>query len=141
MEEKKTWLGKILIGIISIFISNWPKFVANLWPKVPKELQEKVSIVIKVVENIKNFVDSPLADLIVLAIPGDADEEIRKKLSELLEQVLHRWNETGIEDKINPVYLHGLGATLTSELTGMSFGQSAITTEVAYQAFKKEQNS
>jgi len=139
--SEKSWLGKIIADLLEVFKTKWPKFVASLWPKVPKELQEKVSLVVMVVENVKKFIDSPLADLIVLAIPGDLDDKLRDKLSDLLKEALDRWDETGIEDKTNPVYLHGLGATLTQGLTDLSFGQSALTIEVGYQNFKKEQNA
>lgn len=137
MSEQKTWLGRVIAGLLETFKANWPKFVASLWPKVPKELQEKVSLVVSIVENVKKFLDSPLSEVLVSVIPGDLDDKLKDKLSNLLGDLLHKWDETAIEDKSNPVYLHGLGAKLTEGLTDLSFGQSALTTEVAYQAFKK----
>lgn len=138
MSEKKTWLGKIIADILGTFKSNWPKFVASLWPRVPKELQEKVSLVVSIVENLKKFLDSPLSEVLVSVIPGELDDKLKDKLSDLLGNLLNKWDETAIEDKSDAIYLHGLGARLTEGLTDLSFGQSALTTEVAYQAFKKE---
>lgn len=137
MSEKKSWLGQIIADLLETFKSNWPKFVASLWPRVPKELQDKVSIVIRVVENIKNFVDSPAADFVTSVIPGDVDDKVK----EWLRKVLADWKVKQDYILNDPGHLHLLATHLTSDLTGLSFGQSAITTEVAYQAFKKEQNS
>jgi len=137
MENQKSWLGQIIADLLEHFKKNWPKFVSSLWPKVPKELQDKVSIVIRVVENIKKFVDSPAADFLTTVIPGDIDDKVKV----WLRKVLSEWKVK--EDYIlnDPGHLHLLATHLTSDLTGLSFGQSAITTEVAYQAFKKEQNA
>jgi len=135
MENQKSWLGQIIADLLEIFKKNWPKFVASLWPKVPKELQEKVSIVIRVVENIKNFVDSPAADFITSVVPGDVDDNIKV----WLRKVLADWKVKQDYILNDPGHLHLLATHLTSDLTGLSFGQSAITTEVAYQNFKKEQ--
>lgn len=134
MSEQKTWLGQIIADLLETFKINWPKFVASLWPKVPKELQEKVSIVIRVVENIKNFVDSPAADFLTTVIPGDVDDKIK----DWLRKVLVDFNVKDGYILNDYGHLHLIATHLTSDLTGLSFGQSAITTEVAYQAFKKE---
>lgn len=135
--EKKTWLGKLIADLLETFKTKWPDFVASLWPRVPKELQEKVSIVIRVVENIKNFVDSPAADFITTVIPGDVDDKVK----DWLRKVLSEWKVKQDYILNDPGHLHLLATHLTSDLTGLSFGQSAITTEVAYQAFKKEQKA
>lgn len=138
----KTWLGKIIADLLEVFKTNWPKFVASLWPKVPKELQEKVSLVIQIVENVKAWVNSPTADFLVSVIPGDLDDDLLK--------FFRKWFNSseyavvvGLEEfkSLSNEHAHLLATCLTKDLTGLSFGQSAITTEVAYQAFKKEQSA
>ncbi len=131
-----------LKGVLSLFIDNFPAFVKRLFGKIPSELKEKFAVIINVVENIKHFVDSPATDLLTTVIPGTADDKLkewlRKALPKLLEQLGYLQNDilTLSSDKdIKSAQLHSIAVLLNKELTGSSFGQAAITTEVVYQNY------
>lgn len=134
----KTVAGKVLQAIWSLFKAKWPMFVARLWNKVPNDLQKEVMLGVKIAENIKTWLGGDMAKFITHVIPGDVDEEIRLRLIKIL-------NDIGLVD--NAIYSgaftdhknrlwHNIATDINQHLTGMSFGQSAITTEVAYQAYK-----
>ncbi len=65
--------------------------VKSLFGGLPAELKTAVHIGVVVTENIKNFVDSPVADILTVLIPGDLDDEIknwlRAKLPDLLTEL------------------------------------------------------
>lgn len=133
MTEKKTIFGKIFQAIIDVFAGNWQSFVAKLWNKVPDDVKEKVNVGIRVVELFKKFVESPTADFITAIIPGDLDDKLKEHLREWFE----KWPELKDHDVNEPSHMHSLATIINKELTGLSFGQAALTTEVAYQNFKK----
>ena len=64
----KTFLQKILDQIKSLFNN------------IPNEIATALKIGITITENIKNFIDSPVADVLTAIIPGDIDDTIRDKL-------------------------------------------------------------
>lgn len=140
MGNGKTIFGKIIVAILSVFASNWESFVAKLWKKIPEDLQDKFTIGIKVVEGIKTWLGGPFGEFLVHVIPGDVDDKVRDKLIEIL-------NSKFIDPKNISNILNGtvsdyklwqsIAADINKELTGISYGQSVITTEVAYQNFKK----
>jgi hypothetical protein len=72
----KTFLTKIWAGIESLFNS------------FPAELKTAIHIGVIVTENIKNFVDSPAADILTAIIPGDIDDEIKNWLRAKLPEIL-----------------------------------------------------
>lgn len=131
-EEKKTWLGRLIQSILDVFATKWPDFVTSLWRKVPEELKEKLNLVVEVVNNIKKFVDSPTADLITDIIPGEIDDHLKDWLRKVLPIILDKYNVVN-QTVLNPEESHLIATELTKELTGLSFGQSALTIEVAYQ--------
>lgn len=124
----KTFLGKILASILEVFKSNFPEFIKKIYKKIPDELKVKLAAIVQVVENIKNFVDSPTADLITAIIPGDLDDDLKEWLRKVLPVILYKY-----KDISGPGYYHLVATELTMKLTGASFGQSAITIETAYQ--------
>lgn len=132
MKKPKTIFGKAIQAILSIFISNWPSFVSKLWRKVPGELQDKVTIGVRIVEALKRLVDSPVADVITSIIPGDVDDKVKDHLRAVLPIILDRWRSISGEASY-----HGIATEINTEITGMPYGQSALTTEVGYQALKK----
>ena len=137
-EKQKTVVGKILAAIISVFAENWQSFVGKLFNKIPDELKAKISIGIYVVNQAKTWLDGDVAKFLTHVIPGDLDEEIRLKLIEVLNNVLDISNNTvGIGGfKLNDAQSHSLASEINQGLTGLSFGQSALTTEVVYQNIK-----
>lgn len=127
-------------GILSLFISNFPAFVSRLFSKIPDELKMQLKVIIQVVENIKYFVDSPAADILTAVIPGEADDKLKQWLRATLPEVLNYLGlitDAGIQLSDDPdtkaAQLHSIGTILNKKLTGSSFGQAAITTEVIYQ--------
>ncbi|NCD70786.1 hypothetical protein [Mucilaginibacter agri] len=71
-----SFLSKIWSGIKSIF------------DKLPYELQSAAHIAVVITQNIKNFTDSPAADILTLLIPGDIDNKIKDWLRAKLPEVL-----------------------------------------------------
>jgi len=140
MENQKGWLGKILASIIELFASNWESFAVKLFKKIPDELKEKISIGIVIVENIKKFIESPAADFLTAIIPGDLDDKIKDKLRFILPVIWERYNLAN-QTKLKEEASHIIATNINKEITGLSFGQTVLTTEVAYQNFKKEQKA
>ncbi len=138
MSERKTILGKVIAAILSVFAENWLNFLIKLWKKVPTELKVELVKIVDIVERIKTFVDSPSLDMINAVIPGDADDETVKWLRDKLRDIT-----IGLRllDKPSTEYsasdLHNIATLLTMEVTGLSYGQSAITIENAFQNTKK----
>lgn len=138
MSERKTILGKVIAAILSAFVENWLSFLIKLWKKVPTELKVELVKIVDIVERIKTFVDSPSLDMITAVIPGDADDETVKWLRDKLRDIT-----IGLRllDKPSTEYsasdLHNIATLLTMEVTGLSYGQSAITIENAFQNTKK----
>jgi len=135
MSEQKSWLGKILASILGLFASKWPEFVGKLFTKIPDEVKEKVSLAVKIVNSIKVFLESPTADLITAIIPGETDDNIKEWLRVFLPKLLERYNVIN-QSSLSPEASHLIATNITQELTGLSFGQSALTTEVVYQNTK-----
>jgi len=125
---EKTLLGKIIAAILAVFISGFPEFVKKVYRKIPDELKEKLAIIIDVVEKVKEFVDSPIADIVTAAIPGNADDEFKEWLRKVLPDIIERYKNS---TAFNPE--HDMASELTAKLTGVGKGQAAITAEVAYQ--------
>lgn len=130
--EKKTWLGKLIADLLETFKTKWPEFVVKLFNKIPKELKDKIAIGIVVVERIKIFIESPVADFVTAIIPGDLDDKIKERLRVILPIILERYNVAN-QSKLTPEASHLIATTINKELTGLSFGQTALTTEVIYQ--------
>lgn len=134
MSEKKTLLGHVVEAILSVFKSNWIDFITKLWKKVPNEIKDKLIDIIHIVNRIKEYVDSPAVDLLTYAIPGSWDDEAIAWMRKTLQAIT---GELNIKDKPTSEYtssdLHNIATLLTKELTGLSYGQSAITIENAFQ--------
>lgn len=133
MSTEKSFFGKIIAAILSVFAENWETFVAKLWRKVPDELQDKVSIGVRIVENLKIVIASPMADVVTSVIPGDLDDKLKDYLRILLPKILEKYGSiTTISNKT----AHNIATDINHDLTGLSYGQAALTTEVAYQNLK-----
>lgn len=52
------------------------------------KLKDAIHIGVLVVENIKNFVDSPSADILTVLIPGDTDDQVKNWLRAKLPDIL-----------------------------------------------------
>jgi len=63
----------------SFLKSIWAS-IKSLFDGLPGEFKTAIHIGVEVVENMKNFVDSPVADVLTAIIPGDIDDKIKAAL-------------------------------------------------------------
>lgn len=92
-------------------IGNWIK---GLLDGIPNEIREKAEIALRVTDLIKQYIDSPVADIITAVIPGDLDDEVKEKIRACLirlEGWLHALHTT---DKKQ---LHAILIKIASEIT------------------------
>jgi len=137
---KKTIIGKLIEKIFGDFKENWPSFVAKMFRKVPDDVREKVSIGINIVENIKTWLGGSTADFITHIIPSDYDDELRVRLISLCSVILKLYEKVETVDKMKLEQSEKLSiaANINSSLTGFTFGQSAVTTEIVYNGLKSD---
>jgi hypothetical protein len=62
--------------------------VKALFDGIPSELKIAIHIGVLITENVKNFVDSPAADVLTAIIPGDIDDKIKDWLRAKLPTIL-----------------------------------------------------
>lgn len=62
--------------------------IKSLFNGIPLELRTAIHIGVIVTENIKNFVESPTADVLTAIIPGDIDDDIKNWLRAKLPEIL-----------------------------------------------------
>lgn len=134
----KTIAAKILQAVFSLFKENWLDFILKLWKKVPDEIKIELSTIVEIVERIKIYVDSPAVDLITFAIPGDKDDKAVAKSRLFLNETLSKLRLLDVPtEKYSASDLHNIGTLMTKQVTGLSYGQSAVTVENAYQNLVK----
>jgi hypothetical protein len=75
------------MSIISFLAGLWNS-IRSLFNKLPATYKNAVRIGVSITENIKNFVDSPLADVLTTLIPGDIDDKIKQALRTALPLIL-----------------------------------------------------
>ena len=73
---------------LETFLSKIWSEVKSLFNGMPAELKTAVHIGVVVTENIKNFVDSPAADVLTAIIPSDVDDEVKNLLRAKLPEIL-----------------------------------------------------
>lgn len=68
------------------------KWLKKLFTKVKEEVRPLIPIAVKIVEGIKTAVDSEVVDVVThiltTAIPGDADDKLVKKITNVVEKVV-----------------------------------------------------
>ncbi|WP_428330107.1 hypothetical protein [Mucilaginibacter sp.] len=62
--------------------------IKALFDGIPAELKNAIHIGVVLTENVKTFVDSPMADILTAIIPGDIDDEIKTWLRAKLPSIL-----------------------------------------------------
>ena len=62
--------------------------IKSLFNGMSPELKTAIKIGVVITENIKNFVDSPVADVLTALIPGDIDDQIKNWLRAQLPTIL-----------------------------------------------------
>jgi hypothetical protein len=73
---------------IKDFLSNVWNSIKHIFDKISEEEKKAVHIGVTVVEKIKQFIDTPIADFITDLIPGEVDDEIKDTLRLYLPKVL-----------------------------------------------------
>jgi len=73
---------------LQTFLTRIWKEIKTLFDGIPAELKTAVHIGVVVTENIKNFVDSPAADILTAIIPGTADDQVKAWLRGKLPGIL-----------------------------------------------------
>jgi hypothetical protein len=83
--------------------SKIKNFVINFFTKADKTTKKFISIGIKIVDAIKKFVDSDIADVITALIPGDLDNSLQLFLQKVTPSILinlRKWESiVGTEDE------------------------------------------
>ena len=73
---------------LQTFLSKIWNEIKNLFAGIPAELKIAIHLGVTITENIKNFVDSPAADILTALIPGDIDDELKSLLRSKLPVIL-----------------------------------------------------
>ncbi|WP_426671256.1 hypothetical protein ACPPVU_08475 [Mucilaginibacter sp. McL0603] len=73
---------------LQTFLTKIWNQVKELFNGIPAELKTAIHIGVLITENLKNFVDSPAADVLTAIIPGDIDDEIKTLLRAKLPAIL-----------------------------------------------------
>jgi hypothetical protein len=73
---------------LKTFITKIWGDIKTLFENMPAEMKTAIHIGVIITENIKNFVDSPAADILTTLIPGDLDDEIKNWLRAKLPAIL-----------------------------------------------------
>lgn len=75
-----------------IQIPNWLKkiwkAIQSIFNKIPTELQSAIHTGVAITENIKRFVDSPVADVLTAIIPSEIDDRIKIILRAAIPKIL-----------------------------------------------------
>jgi citrate lyase alpha subunit len=73
---------------LKTFLQKTLDRIKSLFTNIPSETATALKISIMITENIKNFIDSPVADVLTVTIPGDIDDIIRNKLQPSIPALL-----------------------------------------------------
>lgn len=145
-------IGKWLAGI-------W-KGITKIWDKAESSVKKLAPAAIAVVQNVKKFIESPVADVITALIPGDIDEKLREKLRQHLPELIIKMQlveaVAGIEDSneqlktifeklklssndAQNVFYHGLASLILEKLSDgkLSWSDATIISEYYYQHVHK----
>ncbi|MEB0262669.1 MULTISPECIES: hypothetical protein [unclassified Mucilaginibacter] len=119
---------------IKSFLTKIWGTIQSLFNSIPSEIQSAVHIAVMLTENIKKFIDSPIADVLTAIIPGDIDDKIKQSLRSGLPVILSNLklaDECGnlsdpeeitkcaintlqkLDGGLKSVYLHALSVLLT----------------------------
>lgn len=130
-----------LISLVTLFITNFPAFSDRMFKKIPKELKEgPLDLANKITNQIKDFVDSPVADYLTAVIEGDKDDNLKNWLRKALPKILNAL-ELIKNDKIvlpsdetaRAFKLLSYSGYIAKEITNTPVDQAAITSAVYYR--------
>ncbi|CAM3786626.1 hypothetical protein MUGA111182_09690 [Mucilaginibacter galii] len=104
---------------IPIWLRKIWKAIQSLFNHIPEELKVAIHTGVLITENIKTFVDSPVADIITLLIPGETDDRIRVVLRKAIPQILIQLKLADSCSEINnPTELTSCAIKTLQSLTG-----------------------
>lgn len=72
---------------LKTFVNRILGELKKAFSRMKPEIKKAVAIGVLVVDNIRKFVDSPIADVITTLIPGDVDDKVKILLREHLPKV------------------------------------------------------
>lgn len=111
------WVGKTVATVTDLFKSG----------KVKEELER----VIKIVNVIKKYADSPITLIIVKATPFLGDDIAREWLSRYLTAVLDKYNSLKDAEALRTI-----AGTLAEKQTGLPLATASLLVEETYQESK-----
>lgn len=138
---------------LKTFIAGIWSAIKGLFHNLEEEEKRLLPIMISVVNNIKNVVDGPIADVVTALIPGDVDDKIRTKLQEFLPKIILELNmlntcqqlsDTNAQlqcilqnlrlssDSAKDIYYHGLASLILTELSDGKLSWSDCTAIAEY---------
>ena len=75
------------MSLKTIITKIWGE-IESLFSSFPAEMKTAIHIGVVVTENVKSFVDSPVADILTVLIPGDIDDNVKNWLRAKLPVIL-----------------------------------------------------
>ncbi|WP_374949631.1 hypothetical protein [Mucilaginibacter sp.] len=73
---------------IKAFLQTLITKIGAYFSTLPAELRKAVVVAVVVTENLKRFVDSPIADIVTALIPGNADDKVKDLLRAYLPVIV-----------------------------------------------------
>lgn len=135
------------------FFSKFFGWIKGLITKVTPEVKTIVEIGIKLVENIKTYVNDPAVDVLTAIIPGEADDMIKNAIRAFLPKLLAELQFLKVEldnDEIIAfiykiqtaeeaalaILTHGIASSVNNVIADEigSISQAFITTQVVYES-------
>lgn len=143
------------MDILSFFKKLLAK-IKSIFNGLPADLKQAIHIGVVITDNFKNFVESPVADVLTAIIPGDIDDRIKQTLRIMLPAILLRLtlidvktdtasNETivgeavkafhKLDPSISPAFLHTFSILIAQVAADgkLSWSDGAILVEWYYK--------
>lgn len=135
-------------------VGNFLRFIVHLFGELTTKTKELTPEILQVVNNVKNFVDSPGCDFLTAVIPGTWDNRLQDLMKAYLPKLLDVLNKvesfTEIADQnermkaivanmqlsegdLRDVTFQPMAAKLIQKATEEPYGKSVIIAESAYQ--------
>lgn len=135
-------------------VGDFLRWIVALFKNITAKTKELTPEIIKVVTNIKNFVDSPGCDFLTAVIPGTIDDSVKAILRQYLPLLLDALNKVpAIAEILDPnerqkaivaniqqdhpdakaILLNGIAGQLLAKTSGTEFAKTSIIVPAAYQ--------
>lgn len=87
---------------LKYFLNNIWKNLKLVFYSFPANFKNAVHIGVAITENIKEFIDSPVADALTIIIPGSVDDEIKRILRSKIPVILNNLRLIDAAENSNP---------------------------------------